>query len=95
MLNFEIKKSLEKNIHYTFKDDSLLESALIHSSYVNENKREKVYSNERLEFLGDSVLSLSVSQKIYTMYPNEPEGNLTKLRSGLVCKNTQIGRAHV
>lgn len=88
MLSFEIKKSLEKNIHYTFKDDSLLEAALIHSSYVNENKREKVYSNERLEFLGDSVLSLSVSQKIYTMYPNEPEGNLTKLRSGLVCEDT-------
>lgn len=73
---------LEKNLDYTFKNKDLLKQALTHSSYANETHTQ---SNERLEFLGDSVLSLVVSDHIYTRF-NTPEGALTKLRASLVCE---------
>ncbi|MEE1144427.1 MAG: ribonuclease III [Acutalibacteraceae bacterium] len=73
---------LEKNLDYTFKNKDLLKQALTHSSYANEAHTQ---SNERLEFLGDSVLSLVVSDHIYTRF-NTPEGELTKLRASLVCE---------
>ena len=73
---------LEKNLDYTFKNKDLLKQALTHSSYANEAHTQ---SNERLEFLGDSVLSLVVSDHIYTRF-NTPEGALTKLRASLVCE---------
>lgn len=76
-------KELMKKIGYEFKDEKLLENALSHSSYANE-KRTK--SNERLEFLGDSVLSLVTAEYLFGHYSHIPEGELTKLRASLVCE---------
>ncbi len=75
---------LEKTIEYTFKDKSLLKAALTHSSYANEHKYKCPY-NERLEFLGDAVVSLTTAQFLFEKFPDMPEGDLSKLRSGLVC----------
>lgn len=80
-------EALEKRLGYTFKNKSLLLNALTHSSYANE-VRNGVSSNERLEFLGDSVLSIIVSKFLYTKFPNIPEGELTKLRASLVCEKS-------
>ncbi len=77
----------EKKINYKFKDISLLERALTHSSYANECKDGRS-SNERLEFLGDSVLSIVVSDHIFRSFTNRPEGELTKLRASLVCERS-------
>lgn len=76
---------LEKNLKYTFKNKELLKNALAHSSYTNE-KKGGLTSNERLEFLGDSVLSIIVSEYIYKNFPNLPEGQLTRIRASLVCE---------
>ena len=78
---------LEKNLRYKFKNENLLKTALTHSSYANENKTG-LHSNERLEFLGDSVLSIVVSEFIFSNYPDLPEGKLSKLRASLVCEKT-------
>ena len=76
---------LEKKIDYTFKDKSLLKLALSHSSFSNEGKKH-LESNERLEFLGDSVLSVIVADYLYHKYSSFPEGELTKIRASLVCE---------
>ena len=81
---------LSLRLGYTFKDISLLKNALTHSSYANET-RALDSSNERLEFLGDSVLSIIVSDYIYKTYKNLPEGELTKLRASLVCEKSLCG----
>ena len=84
----EISEDLEacqKTIGYYFKDVSLLRTALTHNSYANENNTE---SYQRLEFLGDSVVSLVVSTVIYNKFGKLPEGSLTKLRASLVCEKT-------
>ena len=78
---------LEKNLGYTFKNKALLTLALSHSSYANE-KKGAAGSNERLEFLGDSVLSLIVSEYIFGYFPDLPEGELTKIRASLVCESS-------
>lgn len=80
-------EQLEKNLKYTFKNKELLRNALAHSSYANE-KKGTVTSNERLEFLGDSVLSIIVSDYIYKNFPNLPEGRLTRIRASLVCEKS-------
>ncbi len=77
---------LEAKIQYTFKDKALLRNALTHSSYANESRVKGVSSNERLEFLGDSVLGLISSDYIFRLYRDIPEGELTKLRAALVCE---------
>ncbi len=77
--------SLESRLGYNFKDIGLLKNALTHTSYSNE-VRHGVTSNERLEFLGDSILSIIVSEHIYNKFPNMPEGELTRLRASLVCE---------
>ena len=78
---------LQELLGYKFNDISLLEQALCHKSYINESKRN-VSSYERLEFWGDSVLSVVVSRYIYDNYSSFPEGELTKLRASVVCENT-------
>ena len=83
-------KALEKNLGYEFKNKKLLLNALTHSSYANEI-RNGTPSNERLEFLGDSVLSVVVSNYIYNNFNNLPEGDLTKLRASLVCEKSLCG----
>lgn len=78
---------LEQKLGYKFKNLRLLENALTHSSYANE-VRNGITSNERLEFLGDSVLSIIVSDYIFKEFKNIPEGELTKLRASLVCEKS-------
>ena len=77
---------LEKKINYAFKNKSFIKTALTHSSYANESKDKKLYSNERLEFLGDSVLGLITADYLYRTYGDVPEGELTKLRAAVVCE---------
>lgn len=79
---------LEKAIGYTFRNQELLLNVLRHSSYSNETKKMQNASNERLEFLGDSVLSVIVSDYIYRNYANLDEGDLTKIRASVVCENS-------
>ncbi len=76
-------KKLEEQTGIEFKDSHLLRNAFVHRSYLNEHKDSKLESNERLEFLGDAVLELVVTEYLYTNYPN-PEGELTNWRSALV-----------
>ncbi|MBP3654091.1 MAG: ribonuclease III [Oscillospiraceae bacterium] len=78
---------LEQKLQYTFKDRSLLENALRHSSYANEGRNRGVTSNERLEFLGDSVLGFVTAKYLYKHYPELPEGKMTKVRAELVCEH--------
>ena len=87
--------TLEENIGYTFKDKSILKEALIHSSYANELRAKKceVRCNERLEFLGDSVLSVVVSEFLFSEYADTPEGELTQKRAALVQSGALAGYA--
>ncbi len=78
---------IEEILGYKFKNPELLKNALTHSSYANE-AHSHFGSNERLEFLGDSVLSLIVSEHLYKNFKNLPEGELTKLRASLVCEKS-------
>ncbi len=80
---------LEKTIGYTFRDRKILKAAVTHSSYYNEMKTKTdsaVAYNERLEFLGDSVLSIVVSSYLFEEYRNKQEGDLTKIRAAVVCE---------
>lgn len=77
---------LEKAIGYHFRDISLLQNALTHSSYANERYHNSLKSNERLEFLGDSILGMLVAEYLYRNFPNRPEGDLTRLRADMVCE---------
>lgn len=83
-------KTLEKNIGYTFKNKELLKTAVTHSSYANENRGGLNY-NERLEFLGDAVLQLITSEKLFCENPTMPEGKMSKLRAALVCEDALAG----
>jgi ribonuclease III len=80
----EILRDLEERIAYSFDNINLLSTALTHRSYVNENPQQSVSDNERFEFLGDSVLSLCVSDLLVKKYVDSPEGDLTKIRASLV-----------
>ncbi len=79
--------ALEQKLNYTFRNRALLENALRHSSYANESRDPAITSNERLEFLGDSVLGFVTAKYLYTHYPEMPEGSMTKLRAELVCEH--------
>ena len=80
-------KSLQNKIGYIFNDESLLLNALRHSSYSNEHRGKNNTSNERLEFLGDAVLQFISSSFLYSLYPDFSEGNLSKIRSSIVCED--------
>ena len=79
---------LEEQIGYHFHDRNLLRQALTHSSYTNEYRLSRNDCNERLEFLGDAVLELSSSRFLFVHYPDQPEGELTKIRASIVCEPT-------
>jgi len=79
---------LEHRIEYNFKDKEVVSTAITHSSYANERTNKKIEYNERIEFLGDSVLSLVISEYLYKTYPNLPEGELTVTRAKIVCENS-------
>jgi len=83
-------KELERNIGYTFSNKELLKTAVTHSSYANEN-RGGLHYNERLEFLGDAVLQLITSEKLFTENPTMPEGRMSKQRAALVCEDALAG----
>ena len=79
---------LQQTLGVSFNDLSLLEQALVHSSYINENPSFTSASNERLEFLGDAVLGLVVAEKLYHDFPHSTEGEMTKFRADLVRRDT-------
>ena len=76
------------HFEYTFQNPNLLQNALTHSSYANENRDKNTRSNERLEFLGDSVLGLICAKYLFREYRGLPEGELTKLRAAIVCESS-------
>ena len=78
-------QELEEKLGYVFKNKKLLETATFHKSYAYQIDRE---SNERLEFLGDSILEYVMTEHLYNLLPNENEGNLTKIRSYIVCEES-------
>lgn len=80
--------ALEAKLGYVFQDRRLLENALMHSSYANENRAHGCTSNERLEFLGDSVLGMVTATRLYQLYPDMPEGKMSRLRAELVCEQS-------
>ena len=82
-------ESLESKLGYTFHDRKLLENALTHSSYANEN-RGGLSSNERLEFLGDSILGMVTADYLYKKHPDLPDGDLTRTRAALVCEESLV-----
>ena len=81
-------KDLETAIGYQFHNISLLQNALTHSSYANERWHNSLLSNERLEFLGDSILGMLVAEYLYRNFPDRPEGDLTRMRADMVCEKT-------
>ena len=83
-------RHLEETLGYTFHDRSLLENALTHSSYANENRFKGCQSNERLEFLGDSVLGMVTADYLFRTHPDLPEGDLTRTRAALVCEESLV-----
>ena len=80
--------TLQQTFNISFNDLSLLQQALIHSSYINENPGFAPTSNERLEFLGDAVLGLIIAEKLYQDFPQFTEGEMTRLRAALVRQDT-------
>ena len=79
---------LEEKLGYAFKDPSLLSEALNHSSYANEHRAQGENSNERLEFLGDSVLGFVTAEFLFELHQDLPEGDLTRQRAALVCEQS-------
>jgi len=87
-------KEFQKKIGIEFSNEKLLKQAFTHSSYVNEHRRKPSEDNERLEFLGDAVLELTVSKFLYLKYPMMSEGELTKLRAAIVCEPSLVSFAN-
>lgn len=77
---------LQDKLHYKFKDVTVLRQALVHRSYLNESQETGLSSNERLEFLGDAVLGLVIAEDLYRRRPDLSEGEMTRLRALLVCR---------
>ena len=81
-------KDLEAAIGYRFQNIALLQNALTHSSHANERWHNSLMSNERLEFLGDSILGMVVAEYLYRNFPDRPEGELTRMRADMVCETS-------
>ena len=81
-------KDLEVAIGYRFKNITLLQNALTHSSYANEFWHDSLKSNERLEFVGDSILGMVVAEHLFRNFPDRPEGELTRMRADMVCEHS-------
>lgn len=81
-------KDLEAAIGYKFRNISLLQNALTHSSYANERWHNSLMSNERLEFLGDAILDMVAAEYLYRNFKDRPEGELTRMRADMVCEKT-------
>ncbi|MND89796.1 Ribonuclease 3 [compost metagenome] len=83
-------KQLQHKLELEFHNKGLLKQAFTHASYVNEHRFSQHEDNERLEFLGDAVLELTVSERLYHYFPDRPEGELTKLRAAIVCEPSLV-----
>jgi ribonuclease-3 len=83
-------KRLQADLGIEFREPKLLKQAFTHSSYVNEQRSADIRDNERLEFLGDAVLQLTVSEYLYNTYPDRPEGELTRHRAAIVCEPSLV-----
>ncbi|MDQ0091705.1 ribonuclease-3 [Paenibacillus anaericanus] len=83
-------KQLQNKLQIVFQNKGLLKQAFTHASYVNEHRFSQNEDNERLEFLGDAVLELTVSEHLYQLFPDRPEGELTKLRAAIVCEPSLV-----
>jgi len=83
-------KQLQHKLQLVFHNKQLLRQAFTHASYVNEHRFNQHEDNERLEFLGDAVLELTVSEHLYGLFPDRPEGELTKLRAAIVCEPSLV-----
>lgn len=81
---------LQQRLNIHFNKSALLKQAFTHTSYVNEQRGPRLADNERLEFLGDAVLQLTVSEYLYRLYPDSPEGELTRLRASIVCEPSLV-----
>ena len=81
-------RDLEDAIGYRFNNLGLLQNALTHSSYANERYHNSLLSNERLEFLGDSILGMVVAEHLFRAFPDRPEGELTRMRADMVCEQS-------
>ena len=81
-------EALERKLHYNFRNRALLAEALNHSSYANEHRGAGICSNERLEFLGDSILGFVTAEHLFKIYPDLPEGDFTRIRAALVCEQS-------
>ncbi|WP_442599469.1 ribonuclease III [Neobacillus sp. D3-1R] len=90
----QLFKQFQAKIGVQFADEKLLKQAFTHSSYVNEHRKKPFEDNERLEFLGDAVLELTVSQFLFKKYPLMSEGELTKLRAAIVCEPSLVSFAN-
>jgi len=93
LLLYFIRKMIDwndcrKDLGISFRQESLLEQAFVHTSYLNENPDFDLPDNERLEFLGDAILNFTVAERLYKEFPNLPEGDLTEIRASLVCRDT-------
>ncbi|CAM4151678.1 ribonuclease III [Streptococcus penaeicida] len=86
-----LKVQLKESFNIVFNDNDLLETAFTHTSYANEHRLLNISHNERLEFLGDAVLQLIISEYLFSRYPNKPEGDLSKLRSMIVREESLAG----
>ena len=89
----ELQTVLKNRFAIEFADQNLLETAFTHTSYANEHRLLKISHNERLEFLGDAVLQLLISEYLYKKYPKKPEGDLSKLRAMIVREESLAGFA--
>ena len=87
-------KDLENALGYRFQNITLLQNALAHSSYANERWHDSLKSNERLEFLGDSILGMVVAKYLYQTFPDRLEGELTRMRAEMVCEKSLAKMAH-
>lgn len=84
----ELIGAIQEVLHYTYSNSVLIEEALTHSSYANEHRSYHVRDNERLEFLGDAILDLIISEYLFKKYPDMPEGDLSKIRASIVCEGS-------
>ena len=82
----EMLKQLQEKLSYRFQKPELLQHAVIHSSYANEHHMKREDNNERLEFLGDAILGMTVAKFLYQTFPDRPEGELTRMRADMVCE---------
>lgn len=88
-------QQLQREVGIQFRNEKLLKQAFTHSSYVNEHRGKPFQDNERLEFLGDAVLELTVSQFLFSHFPKMSEGEMTKLRAAIVCEPSLVRFANM